>query len=147
MKIIHFNAGEKWPPYYKNRKLVVSLYNEGSKHHQEDTSLDPNGLTNKSYLHFFGVRDVVGGILVEQLLNQKEMALITFAAIGESDRKKGIGTWLVKEAEQKLSENGIQLVGVQINALDDRTFWNKLGFIEEIEFGNGVALINLKPEI
>lgn len=132
MTVKHLNAKKDWAKYLKRRVQIVELYNQHSKAHFEEPQLDYNQLQAPELLHVFFDSDVKGGVLVEQLVGNEDMALITFAAVESERRNEGVGTRLVEYATETLASKGIALVGVQINDFDDRAFWIKRGFPEAV---------------
>lgn len=145
MKIIHLDASDTtWSLYHKKRIEIVELYNKSSKYHRERTRLNKAELSDRNLLHVFYKEGVKGGVLVEQLLNQPTLAVITFAAIDSKHQRSGLCTSLIKEAEAKLSTLNCQLVAVQINSHDNTAFWKSRGFSDLVGTHNGAMLF--KPD-
>jgi len=140
-ELIHLNAGDNWRKYHKKRMSIVNIYNVSSEHHKEEAEVNPANLSDKTLLHYFGFKNIEGGILVEQLVGNETFALITFAGVGENDRGKGFCGRLVVQATEVLRGTGVALVGVQMNMFDDKRFWWKQGFTETVSMGNGIVLI------
>lgn len=139
-KLYTLNAKSDWSKYQSKRVQTISLYNESSQH-KEKPELALSDLEKPSLLHFFGVKGTQGGLLLEQLMNNEKYALITFMSLPTDKRGAGLGTQLVEYATKHMKTKGIDLVGAQLNPADPQEFWSKQGFKEQIEFGNGVALI------
>lgn len=141
MTLKHINAKERWNNYLKRRVQIVTLYNESTSVHYENPQIEYESLTYPQLLHCFYSSELQGGVLVEQLVGNEECALITFMAIEESKRGQGFGAKLLSFAEEQVVKLGSQIVGVQLNDQDDRSFWNKVGYIEEIPHQNVTVLL------
>ncbi|NOI32279.1 GNAT family N-acetyltransferase [Vibrio coralliilyticus] len=137
----HVNAKERWSSYLKRRVQIVTLYNENTPIHQENPQIEYESLTHPQLLHCFYSPEAQGGVLVEQLVGNEECALITFMAIEESKRGQGLGGEILAFAQKQMVEFGSQIVGVQINDADERAFWNKSGYVEEIPHQNVTVLL------
>lgn len=143
-KFYHLNAKASWKSYRSNRIQVVKLYNSFSplaNLAHETPELKIEDLSKPTLLHFFGKKGVAGGLLVEQLMNNESVALITFMALAKENQSNGLGTELVNFAKSFLAQQSITIVGVQLNPTDGKQFWMKQGFTDTIPFGNGLALI------
>ncbi|EKA5635850.1 GNAT family N-acetyltransferase [Vibrio navarrensis] len=128
----HVTAKSKWASYLKRRVQIVEIYNEHSQYHREEPHLDYSKLVKHELLHCFYDPNVKGGILVERLLEQESIALITFACVEVPMQNKGVCRSLLQFAEEELKKIDCSLVGVQVNKHDNRDFWHKNGFVEEI---------------
>ncbi|BBM67901.1 hypothetical protein VA249_45470 (plasmid) [Vibrio alfacsensis] len=141
MTLKHLNAKERWNNYLKRRVQIVTIYNENSSVHSEQPGVDYSTLNQPELLHCFFDSDVKGGVLIEQLVGNENVALITFAAIEQDQRGRGLCTEILCFAEQQLQRRGIQLVGVQLNDFDDATFWKARGFTDAVEHQNVTVLV------
>lgn len=129
-----------WIEYEPKRYEIVELYNNSQDVHFEQPGINKLVIDDLSCLHCFYKDGVKGDVLVEQLLGNECCAIITFAAIEGSQRRKGIGSSLVSFATKEMRKNDIELIGVQLNTFDDQSFWNKF-FSVPVSFGNGMALL------
>lgn len=141
MQFKHIEATENWRKYQSKRASVVEIYNLASDLHFEESHLEQSSIEFPEYLHAFSIKGVSGGVLVEQLVNSANLAVITFAALAESERGKGQMKALLDYAANTLLERGVLLAGVQLNITDNRSFWNHIGFNEEIPKPNGTAFL------
>ncbi|MBF4374553.1 GNAT family N-acetyltransferase [Vibrio anguillarum] len=127
--------------FLKRRKQIVSFYNKTNHQHMEDPNINLKSLRDTSLLHCFYSEQALGGLLVEQILGNKHLAIITFAAIEPDKCNQGIMTQIIRYAMDELAKVGCSLVGVQMNLGDDPAFWNKQGFVHSVPFMNGYALM------
>ncbi|TXY52040.1 GNAT family N-acetyltransferase [Vibrio cholerae] len=143
MPFKHLNAKRNWSKFIKHRMQIVKLYNLASSMHTEEPQLDYGRLQRPDFIHAFVYEGAKGGVLIEQLLNNEQIALITFAAIESKHQGKGICSKLIEFATNELGKRGVRVVGVQMNTFDERKYWKKRGFTEEIPHQNITVL--LKP--
>ena len=141
MQFKHIVATENWRKYQSKRTSIVEIYSSNSDFHFEEPHLEQSSIEYPAYLHAFSIKGVSGGVLVEQLVNSANFAVITFAGFDASDRGQGKMKSLLEYAASTLLERGVLLAGVQLNNTDNRSFWNHIGFNEEIPKPNGTVFL------
>lgn len=138
------NAATDFRRFVKYRSRIVKIYNESSQYCNEKEISDINDYSDPQHCMTFTIKGVSGGIYVERLLGQLDVAAICFAGIEKTHRSKGYLRELINFATNYLKKNGSNLCVIQLNDIDDKCVWKHLGFtVEEVMQNGTIALINV----
>ena len=144
VEIIVTNAANDFRKFVKYRSRIVKIYNESNQHYNEKEISDIDDYSDPQYCMTFTIKGVSGGIYVERLLGQLDVAAICFAGIEKTQRSKGYLRELVNFATNYLKKDGSNLCIIQLNDINDKGVWNHLDFTVEEAMQNGtIALINV----
>ncbi len=144
-KIIVTNAKNDFCKFVKYKARIVKIYNEASNHYSEKEITDIDDYSDPQHCMTFTMKGITGGIYVEKLLGQLDIAVISFAGIDKTQRSNGYLRDLINFATIYLKKENSKLCVVQLNDFDEKGIWQHLGFnVEEIMHTNGtIALINV----